>query len=100
MTTTKIEERYPTNATAFSFVGATKRLLRWTYAWRSAPVGLGWLGIVPVLLIAWTLCTVWFVMMILSLPIAVPWRIVRRNQRAAKRLNQQQLAALHDLKTN
>jgi hypothetical protein len=43
---------------------------------------------------------VWFVMMILSLPIAVPWRIVRRNQRAAKRLNQQQLAALHDLKTN
>jgi len=85
-----------TYATAFSFIGSTKRILGWTASWRAVPV-LGWVGIALVLLTAWMFVASWYALLVFAFPVVVPWRIIRRNQRRTRHLQEQQLAALRGL---
>lgn len=76
---------YETNATAFSFVGSTKRVLRWTQSWQEWPFLLGWFAISLLLLAAWFLVLGWYCCIVFLFWIVIPWRVVRRQHRQARR---------------
>lgn len=92
-----------TFATAFSFVGSTKRI----HGYFGYGKGRDWgspvmkftvgallaFAFVSTLLLAWSGVLSWYLFLGVFFWIAVPWRIIRRNQRRSRHLAEQQLAA-------
>jgi Flp pilus assembly protein TadB len=93
-----------TYSAAFSFIGATKRIIgyfgfgkpRQTHGPLVEPVR--WAGVSVTLLLAWVLVLAWYVIAFGLLGwFVVPWRMVRRNHRRQRHLQEQQLDALRGL---
>jgi hypothetical protein len=85
-----------TYASPMSYVGSTRRILRWGR--KDRPVWaqvLAWAGAVLGILLAWTFLAGWYVIIFGVFGIfAIPYRLHRRNQRKELHLQRTQLATM------
>lgn len=85
-----------TYASPMSFVGATKRIMKWADRPRSTAAGIAvWTGIALGLIIVWALLVCWYALIFGLFGIfTFPYRLIRRSQRKGQHVQRVQLATM------